>query len=78
MQAPQPATECHTENNMIISFKFSYTFFRYFESKTGQSYPVKWGNFDRTWGNFNRESNFDRPIKVTSSVNKVHIIIVNK
>ena len=54
MQAPQPATECHTENNMIISFKFSYTFFRYFESKTGQSYPVKWGNFDRTWGNFNR------------------------
>ena len=54
MQAPQPATECHTENKMIISFKFSYTFFRYFESKTGQSYPVKWGNFDRTWGNFNR------------------------
>ena len=66
---------------MIISFKF-YTssisddqfFWRYSESKTDQSYPAKWGNFDRTWSNFNRT----RPIKVTPSVNKVNIIIVNK
>ena len=71
---------------MIISLKF-YTFsisddqffWRYSESKTDQSYPVKWGNFDRTWSNFNRTwGNFDRPIKVTPSVNKVNIIIVNK
>ena len=46
------------------------------ESKTDQSYPVKWGNFDRTWSNFNCTwGNFDRPIKVTPSVNKVNIII---
>ena len=73
-------------NNMIISFQF-YTcsvsdnqfFWRYSESKTDQSYPIKWGNFDRTWSNFNRTwGNFDRPIKVTPSVNKVNIIIVNK
>ena len=73
-------------NNMIISLKL-YTFsisddqffWRYSESKTDQSYPVKWGNFDHTWSNFNRTwGNFDRPIKVTPSVNKVNIIIVNK
>ena len=57
---------------MITSFKF-YTFsisdgqflWRYSERKTDQSYPVKWGNFDCTCGNF------DRPMKVTPSVNKV-------
>ena len=73
-------------NNMIISFKF-YTcsisddqfFWRHSESKTDQSYPIKWGNFDHTCSNFNRTwGNFDQPIKVTSSVNKVNIIIVNK
>ena len=69
---------CKT-NNMIISFKF-YTFSisddqffrRYSESKTDQSYPAKWSNFNSTWGNF------DRSIRVTLSVNKVNIIIVNK
>ena len=30
-----------------------------------QSYPIKWGNFDRTWGNF------DWQIKVTLSTVKV-------
>ena len=39
-------------------------FLRYSESKTNQSYPVKWGNFDCTWGNFN--------------MNKVNITILNK
>ena len=89
---PQILNVCKT-NNMIISFKF-YTFsisddqffWRYSESKTDQSYPVKWGNFDRTWSNFDRTwsnfnctwGNFDRPIKVTPRVNKVVIIIVNK
>ena len=82
---PQILNVCKT-NNMIISFKF-YTFsisddqffWRYSESKTDQSYPAKWGNFDRTWSNSNRTwVNFDRPIKVTPSVNKVNIIIVNK
>ena len=43
-------------------------------------YPVKWGNyFDSTWGNLNRTwGNFDWPIKVTPSVNKVNIITINK
>ena len=75
---PQILNVCKT-NNMIISFKF-YTFsisddqffWRYSESKTDQSYPTKWSNFNRTWGNF------DWLIKVTPSVNKVNIIIVNK
>ena len=64
---------------MIISFKF-YTFsisddqffWRYSESKANQSYPLKWGNLDHTQGNF------DWLVKVTSSVNKVSTIIVNK
>ena len=69
---------------MIISFKF-YTFSisddqffgRCSESKTNQSYPAKWGNFDCTWSNFNHTwGNFDWPIKVTPSVNKVNIIII--
>ena len=75
---PQILNVCKT-NNMIISFKF-YTFsisddqffWRYSESKTDQSYPAKWSNFNSTWGNF------DRSIRVTLSVNKVNIIIVNK
>ena len=45
---------------------------RHSESKTNQSYPVKWGRFDCTW------ENFDRSIKVTPSVNKVNTIVVNK
>ena len=45
---------------------------RYSESKTDQSYPIKWGNFDCTW------DNFDWLIKVTPSLNKVTMIIVNK
>ena len=73
-------------NNMIISFQF-YTcsisdnqfFWRYSESKTDQSYPIKWGNFDRTWSNFHCTwGNFDQPIKVTATVNKIKLIIVNK
>ena len=37
------------------------------------------GYFDRTWSNFNHTwGNFDWLIKVTPSVNKVNIIIVNK
>ena len=73
-------------NIMIISFQF-YTcsisdnqfFWRYSESKTDQSYPIKWGNFDRTWSNFHRTwGNFDQPIKVTATVNKIKLIIVNK
>ena len=42
--------------------------------------PIKLGNFDRTWSKLNRIwGNFDWPIiKVTPSVNKVNIIIVNK
>ena len=69
--------------NMIISFKF-YTCsisddVKVTSSKTCKSYPVKWGNFDRTWSNFNRTwGNYDQPIKVTPSVNKVNIVIVNK
>ena len=71
---------------MIIGFKFftfsisdDQFFERYSESKTDQSYPVKWGNFDRTWSNFNCTwGNFDWPIKVTPRVNKVNIIMVNK
>ena len=44
-----------------------------------QCYPVKWGNFDRSWGNFNHTwGSFDQLTKVTPSVNKVDIIIVNK
>ena len=63
---------------MIIRLKF-YTFSisddqffgRYSESKT-DDFDHTWSNFNCTWGNF------DRPIKVTPSVNKVNIIIVNK
>ena len=72
---------------MVISLKF-YTFSisdNFFEDILNQrpiiSYPVKWGNFERTctWSNSNRTwGNFDWPIKVTPSVNKVNIIIVNK
>ena len=51
-------------------------FWRYSESNTDQSYPVKWGNFDHIWSNLNRTwGNFDRSIKVIPSVNKVNIII---
>ena len=77
---------------MIISFKF-YVFsisddqFLWSYSgilltwKTVQSYPAKWGNFDCSWSNFNYHhtwGNLDQPIKVTLSVNKVNIIIINK
>ena len=61
-------------------------FWRYSESKTNQSYPAKWGKFDHTWSYFDHTwshtwnctwGNFDRPIKVNPSVNKVNLIIVN-
>ena len=65
----------------IIGFTFftfsisdDQVFWRYSESKTDQSYPTKWGNFDYTWSKFNSTW----PIKVTPSVNKVNIIIANK
>ena len=62
----------------IIGFTFftfsisdDQVFWRYSESKTDQSYPTKWGNFDCTWSKFNSTW----PIKVTPSVNKVNIIL---